>query len=232
MSQGSAAEQSVALDRAGMTVFRAITFLAAGPASERSRSTEVVVKIRCEPFTLTMLAESTDSAGSADNVRRYDRVFDFAGEGYQPSSRHGLICLEPDGTEHSCVLLASEGATGVHEHSAVVVNGTCFVAVGDMLCALSLPCLDLRWATKLDSATCFGVYYSLQHDCLLSHGELEIARVSLSGEIVWSGGGKDIFTEGFQIVGDSIEAIDFNHEVYRIDIATGRSELIQSRNNG
>src|SRR5438067_13931456 len=34
----SAGEQSVALDRAGITVFRDITFLAAGPASERSRS--------------------------------------------------------------------------------------------------------------------------------------------------------------------------------------------------
>jgi len=33
----SAAEQSVALDRAGITVLRAITFLAAGPASERTR---------------------------------------------------------------------------------------------------------------------------------------------------------------------------------------------------
>ena len=32
------AERSVALDRAGITVFRDITFLAAGPASERSRS--------------------------------------------------------------------------------------------------------------------------------------------------------------------------------------------------
>ncbi len=32
------AELSVALDRAGMTVFRDITFLAAGPASERTRS--------------------------------------------------------------------------------------------------------------------------------------------------------------------------------------------------
>jgi hypothetical protein len=31
-------EQSVVLDRAGITVFRDITFLAAGPASERSRS--------------------------------------------------------------------------------------------------------------------------------------------------------------------------------------------------
>lgn len=31
------AEQSIPLDRAGMTVFRGITFLAAGPVSERSR---------------------------------------------------------------------------------------------------------------------------------------------------------------------------------------------------
>jgi hypothetical protein len=35
-----AAEPSVALDRAGITVVRDITFLAAGPASERSRSAD------------------------------------------------------------------------------------------------------------------------------------------------------------------------------------------------
>jgi hypothetical protein len=96
-----------------------------------------------------------------------------------------------------------------------------------MLCSLSLPNLDLKWSIKVDSATCFGVYYSSKHDCLLSHGECEVARVSLRGEIVWSAGGKDIFSEGFQIVGDCVEAIDFNHEVYRIDIATGRCALIQ-----
>ena len=33
------AEQGVALDRAGITVFRDMTFLAADPASERKRST-------------------------------------------------------------------------------------------------------------------------------------------------------------------------------------------------
>jgi hypothetical protein len=32
-----AAEQGVALDRPGITVFRIIKFLAAGPANERSR---------------------------------------------------------------------------------------------------------------------------------------------------------------------------------------------------
>ena len=38
VEQVQAAEQSVSLDRAGITVFRDITFLAAGPASEGCRS--------------------------------------------------------------------------------------------------------------------------------------------------------------------------------------------------
>ena len=43
MAEGEV-EQSVALDRAGITVFRDITFLAAGPASERSRSARLPKK--------------------------------------------------------------------------------------------------------------------------------------------------------------------------------------------
>jgi hypothetical protein len=96
-----------------------------------------------------------------------------------------------------------------------------------MLCSLSLPTLDLTRATKVDKATCFGVYYCPEHDCLLSHGELQVARVSLKGEIVWSASGRDVFSEGFRIVGDHIEAIDSYHGVDRIDIVTGRCELLQ-----
>ena len=66
------------------------------------------------------------------------------------------------------------------------------------------------------------MYHLPEHDCLISHGELEIARVSLDGDIVWSESGKDIFSEGFRLVGDFVEAVDFNHKVYRFNIATGR----------
>lgn len=183
------------------------------------------MELSCGSLTLTLLDEPTYTPGSVDNVRPYDREFCFV-EQYRPSSKHGLKCREPDGTEHSCILLADGGASGVHEHSAVVINGCCFLAVGDMICSLSLPTLDLKWATKVDWATCFGVYYSPQHDCLLSHGEAAIARVSLDSEIVWEAGGMDIFSEGLRVIGDHVEAIDFYHQVYRIDIATGRSELI------
>jgi hypothetical protein len=189
------------------------------------------MELTCGPFALTLLDDPTYAHGSVDNVQQYDREYCFVKE-YRPVSKYGVVCREAEGATHSCILLAAGGASRVHEHSAIVLNRSCLVGVGDMLCCLSLPSLDLRWATKVDTATCFGVYYSPEHDCLLSHGELEVARVSLSGEIVWSASGKDIFSEGFQIVGDYVEAIDFNHEVYRIDITTGQCALIQGRING
>ena len=82
--------------------------------------------------------------------------------------------------------------------------------------------MQLLWAKQVDTATCFGVYYLPEPGCLISHGELEIARVSLDGDIVWSESGKDIFSEGFRLAGEIVEAVDFNHEVYRFNIATGR----------
>jgi len=182
------------------------------------------VKLTSGRFELTLSDDPTYTVGSADNVQRYDHEYCFVKE-YAPVSRYGVICRESGKTTHSCILLAGGGASRVHDHTAVLLHRACFVGVGDMLCSLSLPNLHLKWATNVDTATCFGVYYCLEHDCLLSHGELEVARVSLSGEIVWSASGKDIFSEGFQIVGDSVEVIDFNHEVYRIDIATGRCAL-------
>jgi hypothetical protein len=65
------------------------------------------------------------------------------------------------------------------------------------------------------------VYLSLKHSCYISHGELEIARVSYGGEVVWSASGNDIFTNGFSLHDDHIEVADFNDEKYRIEIETG-----------
>jgi hypothetical protein len=189
------------------------------------------VELTSGSFVLNLLDDPTYTPDSADNVRRYDREYCFVEE-YRPVSKYGLVCRQSEGATHSCILLAGGGASRVHEHSAVIVHSSCFVGVGDMLCSLSLPTLSLRWATRVDCATCFGVYYYPQLDCLLSHGELDIARVSLSGEVVWSASGKDVFSEGFRIVGDHVEAIDFNHEVYRIDIVTGRSEFVHGLTDG
>jgi hypothetical protein len=174
-------------------------------------------------FELELVDESTYTSRSADNIRTYAREHDFTDNAHRPSSRHGLVLSEGGVVRQCCILLAGGGASGVHEHSVVIVGSTCFVAVGDTLCSLALPSLGLLWYRQVDTATCFGVHFSAKHDCLISHGELEIARVSLSGEIVWSSGGEDIFSEGLKLHPDYVEAVDFNRTVYRLDIATGAS---------
>ena len=177
---------------------------------------------------LELMDDPTYTVGSADNVRSYTSEYDFtdASSSYRPSSQHGLLLREEGIVAQSCILIADGGASAVHEHSVVIVGSTCFVAVGDTLCSLALPSLELRWHRPVDDATCFGVYFSAKHDCLISHGEMEIARVSFAGEVIWSQGGEDIFSEGFKLYSDYIETVDFNRTVYRMDIATGFSAIV------
>jgi hypothetical protein len=174
-------------------------------------------------YELELIDEPLYSPGSADNVHSYSRKYNFTNVPDRPSSRHGLVLREDGIVRQSCILLAGRGASGLHEHSAVTVGDACYVAVGDTICSLALPSLDLLWHRQVDAATCFGVYYSAKHHCLISHGELEIARISLNGEVAWSSGGEDIFSEGFELHSDYIEATDFNGTVYRMDIVTGTS---------
>ncbi|MEP6988826.1 MAG: hypothetical protein ABI970_24710, partial [Chloroflexota bacterium] len=72
-----------------------------------------------------------------------------------------------------------------------------------------------------------GVYHLPQLESYLTHGELDIARVSYDGEIIWSSSGKDIFSNGFTLYDTFVEAIDFNNEKYHIDLSTGQSHIIQ-----
>jgi hypothetical protein len=174
-------------------------------------------------YDLDLIDEPTYTPSSADHVRSSAREYDFTDAAYRPSSRHGLVRREDGVVRQSCILLAGGGAGGMHEHSIAIVDKTCFLAVGDTLCWLMLPSFELRWHRQVDHATRFGVYFSANHYCLISHGELEIARVSLSGEVVWSCGGADIFSEGIKVFPDYVEAIDFDQNIYKIDITNGKS---------
>jgi hypothetical protein len=44
---------------------------------------------------------------------------------------------------------------------------------------------------------------------LISHGELEIARLAEDGSILWQTSGTDIFSEAFALRPEFIEAVDF-----------------------
>jgi hypothetical protein len=183
-----------------------------------------MMEIHSGGYQLNFINEPNYLVGSPDNPRTYDQYYSFGEESLQHAF-HGIVCQDHQGIRCTCLLLAT-GVSGIHEHSAIVVKEKCFVAVGDRLCALFLPDLQLLWATKVDDGACFGVHYSESCDCLISHGEQQIARVDFNGKILWPVGGKDIFTGRLWLEEKHVFATDFNDEVYRIEITTGKSEII------
>lgn len=173
-------------------------------------------------------SDPTFSFGSADNSNTYSEAYHLDDEGqYPPTSLHTVRVVQDDGQVlASCILGASRGATGVHEHSAIVNAESLLIAVGPFMASLRLPALTLDWKVKVDWATCFGVYHSPENRCYLSHGECDVAAVFYEGVIKWSQSGADIFTNGFSISPSQATAIDFNNDKYVWDIATGA--LIES----
>ncbi len=167
---------------------------------------------------VALIDEPTYSFGSADNSRCYKTEIDLTG-GCQASSIHGLIVDD----RPALVIGGSGGASGVHEHSMLFLESRIYVAVGAHIVCLALGSEHADWTLEIDDATCFGLYYAPDHDALISHGELEIARFSRDGEILWSESGADIFSEGISLHGNCIEAIDFNRRSYFFDYSTGKS---------
>lgn len=188
-----------------------------------------MLELNSGKYRITIDNDPTHTVGSADNLQTYDHtyVLDDASGDYI-TSRHSVFVAENDHSISSCILLASRGASGIHEHSAIIHHGSCIVTVGPFLVSLHVPTLKLQWATKTDTATCFGVYRSEKHQCFISHGELEIARVSFDGKVVWQSGGADIFTNGITIQDDCVRVVDFNETEYVFDIETGRARTTQA----
>lgn len=160
--------------------------------------------------------EAAYSFGSADNTRRYAQEIRLAYGSI--SSVHG-VHLDGD---RVIVIGAGGGCSTVHKHSALMIGDKLYLAVGDTVVCLSLEStFKLLWSVKTDMATCFGVYWSQRQRAFISHGESEITRLATDGVIVWQTSGADIFTEGFRLLPDYIEAVDFNKSVYWLDYATG-----------
>jgi hypothetical protein len=186
-----------------------------------------MLELKNETYKVTMINDSAYISGSADNSRAYDKEIVLGETDWYMPSKHGIVAQGHEAKSHSAILLASGGATGVHAHSALLHGDLCIAAAGSFMCCLRLPTLNLEWNVQPDDVTCFGVYHAPSCSCYISHGELEIARISYSGEIVWRASGKEIFTNGFVLHEDYIEAVDFNDERYRIEIETGRCKLYE-----
>lgn len=171
---------------------------------------------------VTLINEPHYSINSTDNVRSYEVELCRNNE-YQHSSAHGLFVGDIDCPESSVIFLGVGGAAGVHQYSFTIEEDTCYVASGDSIFSLKLPSLKVNWIKKVDFSTCFGVFWVNEFDCLISWGELDICRLDSCGNKIWTISGPEIFTEGFEFVGDHVLVTDFDGIVHKISIDTGLS---------
>jgi hypothetical protein len=180
-----------------------------------------IMRLRDGNCQIELADDPTYTPNSVDNIHGYSHEYILD----EPSQWSSKCSVSVFPAQTSCILLASCG-TRVHEHSGIAHNGKLYVVVGNQLCCLSLPNLEKRWSIRADTATCFGVYASSRSESLVVHGELEISKVSLDGRMIWSASGGDIFTGELKIYEDRIEVADFNNGQYRIDVASGKIDLV------
>jgi outer membrane protein assembly factor BamB len=172
--------------------------------------------IRCPLGSVTLVDEFAYCFGQADKLCSYAQEVDIDSHG-GPISMHGLILNDVP----LVLFSACGGPSTVHANSATIVDDRVYLAVGD-----SMVCYDLReretmWTTRVDRATCFGVHYESVRHALISHGELEIARIGLDGRVLWHSSGADVFSEGLSLEGDAVVVTDFEGRRYRFSYDTG-----------
>lgn len=120
------------------------------------------------------------------------------------------------------VILGFGGASTLTDHSLVLHDDKVYVAIDDSVLAIGLNNLNIIWNTKVDPATCFGIYLMDKDSSLISWGELEVAKVKLNGKIQWSVSGNDIFTDGFEIKNKFAYVTDFEGQKYKIELDAGK----------
>lgn len=174
--------------------------------------------LTCGLDIVKIVDDATYVFGSVDNARRYKYEMPLASD-EMLTSIHGVLLND----EPIVVFGARGGRSTVHEHSGLVLDSKLYLAVGDhIVCFVPIE-RRLAWSSKVDFATCFGIYYNQGRHALLSHGELEIARINEAGEILWSSSGADIFSEAFRLEDEYISAGDFEGREYHFNYETGSS---------
>lgn len=159
------------------------------------------------------------SVHSSDNLFKYDRVY-FEQSQYDFPTQIGLKIYERDKLIRSAIIGSVGGGIGIHENSQIIEHDRIIICCSDSLFCLSIPKLNLIWKTKADQATCFELFK--YKESYIVHGEMEISRIDMNGQIMWRKSGADIFTtpkgqNDFEITETYIGVTDWGNRTYNFD---------------
>lgn len=179
-----------------------------------------MVELYFDEFKIVLSDESDYSPNSTDNLITFDKIYSDGESEIYHSTKHGIKFYKDEKLLGDALICAVGGATGIHENSAVIINGNILICCADKIFSLSLPNLNLNWMKEVDDATCFQIFNT--KNGIFVHGELQASRIDETGNIIWSEGFADILVtpdgkDSFILHDDFIEIEDWNHRKYKLD---------------
>jgi hypothetical protein len=174
--------------------------------------------IHYKDFTVNIINENNYTFDSADNVLPYEA--EYGSLNHLHSNKHGIRILRDEHEISSAIICANGVGTSVHETSFIIKNDSLYICCGEQIFSLNIPSLTLNWNKEVDTATCFEIY-EFENDFII-HGELEITRLTETGEIKWHFSARDIFVningkKEFEIIGNTIKLVDWGNYEYILD---------------
>ncbi|MGD1843941.1 MAG: hypothetical protein ACFB10_00930 [Salibacteraceae bacterium] len=132
--------------------------------------------------------------------------------------------LKPTTVCNSAIICEEGGATSLPGNTFFTHEAKLLLCICNMVYCLNLTTLHLLWRTKVDEATCFEIFPF--DGGIITHGELEIAKLDFDGNKKWSFSGSDIFVSPdgagvFRIANHQITVKDWEGFEYILD-AKGR----------
>ena len=170
-------------------------------------------------FRIEVFDDESYTPNSTDNINSYKIEYIESNDEFG-INQHGIRIFKDETEISSAIICEHGGGTGTHKNSYLIKDNSIRICCGFMIYSLNIPILELDWKKQLDMATCFGIY-EFEDDYII-HGELEISRLTKSGDIKWQFSGRDIFVningkKEFEIIGKTIKLIDFGNYEYVID---------------
>src|SRR5690606_21380218 len=149
----------------------------------------------------------------------YDFIHFEASEYILPSVC-GIKIYEEENVIKSAIIGSIGGGTSATQNSTIVESDKIVICCGNSVFCLLIPSLELTWKISADDATCFQIFKV--NDFYIVHGELQITKIDIDGNILWQRSGEDIFTtkngkDDFQITDEFIVVKDWNNKTYKFD---------------
>lgn len=183
------------------------------------------MKIEYKSYEIEIINDNNYTLMSSDNKNMYS--FEYSNglivtdRGYSVTKYGIRIKDSLSNTEYSSAILSENGGvTSIHSSSFHIDQDKLWICICDKVYCLGIPNLEIIWHKRFDWATHFSL--NPFHDDFLIHGELEIFRISKSGDLKWRFGASDIFINAekgnhFEIKDKIISVRDWNGKIYNID---------------